>query len=93
MDRRGDGVRNNRASDRNQGVRHASSRRDSRGREESASGAQIRQQDWRRINADRQRKDPRSVSGIWRLFFVARRPTRTVYGSRADNRGQGKGHP
>ncbi|KAK4013987.1 hypothetical protein OUZ56_026535 [Daphnia magna] len=30
MDRRGDGVRNNRASDRNQGGRHASSRRDSR---------------------------------------------------------------
>ncbi|KZS08169.1 Uncharacterized protein APZ42_027968 [Daphnia magna] len=41
MDRRGDGVRNNRASDGNQGGRHASSRRDSRGREESASGARI----------------------------------------------------
>ncbi|KZR98269.1 Uncharacterized protein APZ42_006386 [Daphnia magna] len=39
MDRRGDGVRNNRASDRNQGGRHASSRRDSRGREKKRFGS------------------------------------------------------
>ncbi|KZR99904.1 Uncharacterized protein APZ42_004039, partial [Daphnia magna] len=45
--------------------------------------------DWLRIKADRQRKDPRSVSGIWRLFFVGRRPTRTVYGSRAYYRHRG----
>ncbi|KAK4006332.1 hypothetical protein OUZ56_011486 [Daphnia magna] len=33
-----------------------------------------------------QREDPGGVSGIWRLLFVARRPTRTVYGGRAYNR-------